>query len=153
MADNNSSYVTNRQARRDFFILEVFEAGIELVGSEIKSIRKRRANLKEGFAKIDKGEIYLYNFHISPYEFARRDEIDPIRRRRLLLRKKEIRYLAGKIAEKGLTLIPLKVYQKKGFAKVEIALAKGKRFYDKREALKLKIAQREVDRALRKKHR
>jgi SsrA-binding protein len=147
----NNAIVTNRQALRDYFILEAFEAGIELKGSEIKSIRKRRANIKEGFARVEKGEVFLYNLHINPYEFARRDEIDPIRPRKLLLKKKEIKYLAGKISEKGLTLVPLKLYLKRGLAKVEIALAKGKKFYDKREALKHKEARRDVDRAFRTK--
>ncbi|UCD55871.1 MAG: SsrA-binding protein SmpB [Candidatus Omnitrophota bacterium] len=148
---HNNIIATNRQALRDYFILETFEAGIELKGSEIKSIRKRRANLKESFARIGKGEVFLYNLHISPYEFARRDEIEPKRARKLLLKKKQINYLFGKISGKGLTLIPLKLYLKRGLAKVEIALAKGKRFYDKRETLKRKVAQREINRALRKK--
>jgi len=148
---NNNVIVTNRKALRDYFILETFEAGIELKGSEIKSIRKRRANIREGFARVEKGEVFLYNLHIDPYEFARREEIDPIRARKLLLKKKEITYLSGKISEKGLTLVPLKLYLKRGLAKVEIALVKGKKFYDKREALKRKESQREVDRALRKK--
>ena len=146
----NNAIATNRQALRDYFILETFEAGIELKGSEIKSIRKRLANLKESFARIEKGEIFLHNLHISPYEFARRDEIDPKRTRKLLLRKNQIQHLIGKTSEKGLALIPLRVYFKKSFAKVELALAKGKKFYDKREALKAKEAKREVDRALRK---
>lgn len=148
---NNGAIVTNRQARRDYFILETFEAGIELKGSEIKSIRKRRANLKDSFARVEKSEIFLYNLHISPYEFARRDEIDPKRARKLLLRKKEIKYLFGKSAKKSLALIPLKIYFKRGFAKVELALAKGKKLYDKREAIKLKEAKREIDRVFRKK--
>ena len=149
--DDNNVIITNRKALRDYFILEAFEAGIELKGSEIKSIRKRRTNIKEGFARIEKGEVFLYNLHINPYEFAHHEEIDPIRPRKLLLKKKEISYLSGKISEKGLTLVPLKLYLKKGLAKVEIALAKGKKFYDKREALKRKEAKRDIDRALRKK--
>jgi len=148
MADNNV-IVTNRQARRDYFILECFEAGIELKGSEIKSIRNKRANIKDGFGKVEKGEIILYNLHISPYEFARRDETDPIRPRRLLLKKSQIRDLSAKVLEKGLALIPLKIYLKNGFAKVELALAKGKKFYDKREAIKTKEARRHIDRALK----
>ena len=148
---NNSTIVTNRQARRDYFIIETFEAGIELKGSEIKSVRNKRANLKDGFAKIEKGEIFLYNLHISPYEFARRDEINEKRSRKLLLRKNQIKHIIGKMVEKGLALIPLKMYFKKSFAKVEIALAKGKKFYDKREALKAKEANREIDRILKKK--
>ena len=145
--------VTNRQARRDYFILETFEAGIELQGSEIKSIRKKRANLKDSHARVENGEVFLHNLHISPYEFAKRDEIDPIRTRKLLLKKNQIRYLFGKIAEKGVTLVPLKIYLKNNFAKGELALAKVKKFYYKREALKRKEAQREIDRALRKKDR
>ena len=143
--------VTNRQALRDYFVLETLEAGVELKGSEIKSIRKRQANLKDAFARVEKNEVFLYNMHISPYEFARRDEIEPKRVRKLLLRKKEIEYLKGKISQKGLTLVPLKLYLKKGFAKIQLAVGKGKRFYDKREALKAKEAKRDVDRVLRKK--
>lgn len=148
---NNSTIVTNRQARRDYFIIETFEAGIELRGSEIKSVREKRANLKDSFAKIEKGEIFLYNLHISPYEFARRDEINEKRSRKLLLRKIQIKHITAKMLEKGLALIPLKMYFKKSFAKVEIALAKGKKFYDKREALKTKEANREINRILKKK--
>ncbi len=151
MANNDSDIITNRQARRDYFILEVFEAGIELKGSEIKSIRNRHANLKDSFAKIEKEEIFLYNLHISPYEFARIEEINPVRPRKLLLHKKEIRYLTQKLRGKGLTLIPLRIYLKKGLAKVEIALAKGKKLYDKREAIKRKEIRREIERNLRKK--
>ena len=147
----NNAIVTNRQAQRDFFIFETFEAGIELKGSEIKSIRERRANLKDSFAKIENGEIVLHNLHINPYEFARRDEVDPKRPRKLLLKKNEIKYLSSKVFDKGLALIPLKIYFKKSFAKVELALAQGKKFYDKREALKTKEAKRDIDRALRKK--
>ena len=147
MSENNA-IVTNRQAYRDYFILETFEAGIALKGSEIKSIRKRQANLKDGFAKVEKGEFFLYNLHISPYEFARRDETDPKRPRKLLLKKSQIKYLFAKMSEKGLTVIPLKIYLKRSFAKVQIALAKGKKFYDKREAVKRKEAKRDIDRAL-----
>ena len=152
MPDNNA-IVTNRQAYRDYFILETFEAGIALKGSEIKSIRKRLANLKDGFAKVEKGEFFLYNLHISPYEFARRDETDPKRPRKLLLKKSQIKYLFAKMSEKGLTVIPLKIYLKRGFAKVQIALAKGKKFYDKREAVKRKEANRDIDRALSSKRK
>jgi len=148
---NDNTIVTNRQARRDYFIIETFEAGIELRGSEIKSVREKRANLKDSFGKIEKGEIFLYNLHISPYEFTRRDEINEKRSRKLLLRKHQIKYITAKMLEKGLALIPLKMYFKKSFAKIEIALAKGKKFYDKREALKTKEANREIDRILKKK--
>lgn len=142
---------TNRQALRDYFILETLEAGIQLKGSEIKSLRQRRANLRDGFARIEKKGVFLHNLHISPYEFARSEEADPKRARRLLLRKSEIRRLAAKTSEKGLALVPLKIYLKRGFAKVELALAKGKKHYDKREAIKQRAAKREINRALRRK--
>ncbi len=148
-----SAIVTNRQARRDYAILESIEAGIELKGTEVKSLRGRRANLKESFARIEKGEVILYNFHISPYEFGNIHNVDPIRPRKLLLHKNQILRLYAQIQTKSLTLIPLKVYFKKGFAKVELAVAKGKRKYDKREAIKRREAKREIDRALRRKRR
>ncbi|MCK4462937.1 MAG: SsrA-binding protein SmpB [Candidatus Omnitrophica bacterium] len=150
-ADN--AIVTNRQARRDYAILESIEAGIELKGTEVKSLRGRRANLKESFARIEKGEVILYNFHISPYEFGNIHNVDPMRPRKLLLHKNQILRLYGQIQTKSCTLIPLKVYFKKGFAKVEIALAKGKRKYDKRETIKRREAKREIDRALHRKQR
>lgn len=143
---NSGIVVSNRQAGRDYFVSETIEAGIELRGSEIKSVRLGQANLKDSFARIEKGEAFLYNLHISPYEFARRDEINPKRVRKLLLRKSEIKYLFGKVSEKGLTLIPLKIYLKGGLAKVELALAKGKKHYDKRQAIKAKAARREIER-------
>jgi len=145
----NGAIVTNRQARRDYFIFETLEAGIQLKGSEIKSIRQRRANLKDSFARVEKSGVFLYNMHISPYKFTRTDEIDPKRPRRLLIRKNEIRHLFAKTHEKGATLVPLRIYLKRGLAKVEIALAKGKKLYDKREAIKEKSAKRDIDRALR----
>jgi len=148
---NTGVIATNRRARRDNFILETLEAGIELKGSEIKSLRQGRVNLQDSFAGIDKNGICLYNLHINPYEFARRDEIDPKRARRLLIRKSQIRQLHAKISEKGATLIPLKIYLKGRFAKVELALAKGKKLYDKRQTLKRKMAKREIDRVLKRK--
>ena len=148
-----SAIVTNRQARRDYAILESIEAGIELKGTEVKSLRGRRANLKESFARVEKGEVILYNFHISPYEFGNIHNVDPIRPRKLLLHKNQILRLYAQIQSKGHTLIPLRVYFKKGFAKVELAVAKGKRKYDKREAIKRKEAKREIERALRRKRR
>ena len=147
----DNSIVTNRQARHDYFIVETFEAGIQLRGSEIKSIRKRLANLKDSFARVEKGEVFLYNMHISPYEFARLEETDPKRPRKLLLKKSQIAHIFVKTSEKGLTIIPLRLYLKRGLAKVEIALAKGKKFFDKREAIKAKDARREINRALHKK--
>lgn len=150
---DSSAGISNRQARRDYFIFETFEAGIALKGSEIKSIRKGRANLKNSFARVEKKGVLLYNMHVTPYEFARREELDPKRPRKLLLRKSEIRHLIGKTSVKGATLIPLRMYFKGSLAKVEIGLAKGKNLYDKRETIKKRAAEREIDRALhRKKH-
>ncbi len=148
-----SAIVTNRQARRDYAILESIEAGIELKGTEVKSLRGRLANLKESFARIEKEEVILYNFHISPYEFGNIHNVDPMRPRKLLLHKNQILRLYAQIQTKSLTLVPLKVYFKKGFAKVELAVAKGKKKYDKREAIKRREAKREIDRALRSKQR
>ena len=148
-----SAIVTNRQARRDYAILESIEAGIELKGTEVKSLRGRLANLKESFARIEKGEVILYNFHISPYEFGNIHNVDPMRPRKLLLHKNQILRLYAQIQTKSLTLVPLKVYFKKGFAKVELAVAKGKKKYDKREAIKRREAKLEIDRALRSKRR
>ncbi|NQT06932.1 MAG: SsrA-binding protein SmpB [Candidatus Omnitrophica bacterium] len=135
---------TNRKARYDYDIEESFEAGIELKGPEVKSIRAGRVNLKESFATIDKEELYLYNCHISPYEHTTAFQLDPLRRRRLLVHKREIMRLMGKTSQKGFTLVPLKMYFKKGMCKVELALAKGKKLYDKRRAVKDKEARREL---------
>ena len=139
--------VTNRKAGRDYEILETFEAGIELKGSEVKSLRASRINLEDSFARIEHNEIILYNTHISPYAQASYLNVDPIRTRRLLLHKKQIRKLAGQLSQKGLTLIPLKAYfNDRGFVKVELAVCKGKRLYDKRENIK----RRELDLAMRR---
>src|SRR5512142_218651 len=139
----------NRQARHNYFIDEVFEAGMVLVGSEVKSLRDGKANLKDSYARIQKGEAYLVNAHISPYAGANRFNHEPTRARKLLLHQREIERLAGKTKEKGLTLIPLRLYFKKGRAKVELGLARGKKLYDKRETLRRKVAQREVERSLK----
>ena len=140
---------TNRKAFRDYEILETMEAGIVLVGTEVKSLREGRANLRDSFARIKEGEAYLYNVHISPYGQAAINNHEPRRTRKLLLHKRELNKLTGRVAEKGLTLVPLKLYFKRGKAKVELALAKGKRFYDKREVLKARTHQREMDSALK----
>ncbi|MCQ9208257.1 MAG: SsrA-binding protein SmpB [Omnitrophica bacterium] len=144
---------TNRAARRDYHVLETYEAGIELVGTEVKSLRQAKANLKDSFAVVEEGEIFLYNMHISPYEFGNIANVDPVRRRRLLLHKSQIRRLIGQTTVKGFTLIPLSAYLKRGRIKIELALAKGKRFYDKRDAIKKREASREMQRALRFKNR
>ena len=138
--------ITNRSARRDFFILETIEAGLELIGTEAKSIRSRRASLAESFAKVEGREIFLYHMHVSPYEYDSKEQ-DSLRPKKLLLHKKEIEYLAGQVLQKRLELIPLKVYFKNGFAKVELGIAKGKRQYDKREAVKKREADRTIARA------
>jgi len=143
---------TNKEARHNYHILESVEAGIELMGAEVKSLRDRKANLNDSFARIEDSEIYLYNMHISPYPQAGRFNPDPKRRRKLLLHKAEIRRLFGQLTQKGLTLIPLKLYFKRGLAKVELALAKGKKLYDRREDIKRRDSDRDLRRELRSKH-
>jgi SsrA-binding protein len=140
----------NRKARFNYFILDKFEAGMVLVGTEVKSLRSGRANLKDSYGAIKNGEVFLYNMHISPYPFAARGNHDPTRPRKLLLHKQEIKRLIGKVEEKGQSLIPLAVYfNEKGKAKVTLALAKGKRKYDKREAIRKRDEERELQRAKR----
>jgi SsrA-binding protein len=142
----------NRQARHNYFIDEVYEAGLVLVGSEVKSLRDGKANLVDSYARIQKGEAFLVNSHISPYPGASRFNHEPTRTRKLLLHQREIERLTGKTKERGLTLIPLKLYFKNGRAKVELGLARGKKLYDKRETLKRKMAEREVERSLKSRH-
>ncbi|HEX6946787.1 MAG TPA: SsrA-binding protein SmpB [Acidimicrobiia bacterium] len=146
MAGSVKVVATNRRARHDYQILDTYEAGLVLLGSEVKSLRAGRMELKDSYAVIDGGEAYLVGAHIAPYDFAREGGHDPERRRKLLMHKSEIGRLAGTLAEKGLTLVPLQVYFKDGKAKVELGLAKGKRTYDKRETLKRREADREMDR-------
>ncbi|MGG3737403.1 SsrA-binding protein SmpB [Aeribacillus pallidus] len=143
----------NKKAHHDYFIEETYEAGIVLQGTEIKSIRAGRVNLKDAFAKIQKGEVFLHNMHISPYEQGNRYNHDPLRTRKLLLHRKEINKLIGETKEKGYSLVPLKLYIKDGYAKVLIGLAKGKKKYDKREDLKKKAAQREIEKAFKERQR
>ncbi|HBF43606.1 MAG TPA: SsrA-binding protein [Desulfobacteraceae bacterium] len=140
----------NKKAGYDYFIKEVLEAGIVLLGPEVKSLREGRGSLVDSYARIKKGEVFLYNMHIAHYPFAQNIQLNPIRSRKLLLNKREIKRLIGKTEEKGFTLIPTKVYFTRGLAKVEIALAKGKRKYDKRRALKEKELKRDIEEA--KKH-
>ena len=137
----------NRKAFHDYEIVETIEAGLGLVGTEVKSLRDGRANLKDSYARIKRGEAFLYGLHISAYTHAYYDNHDPERVRKLLLHRQEIKRLLGKTQEKGFALIPLKIYFKEGKAKVEIALARGKKAYDKRESLKRKEEARELDRA------
>ncbi len=140
---------TNRRARHEYTILESLEAGVELKGAEVKSVRAGRVNLKDSFARVEGKEFFLYNVHIAPYEFATVDDLDPVRPRRLLLHKREIKWLMAETLTKHRTLVPLKLYFRRGLAKVEIALAKGKRLYDKRRAVKEREAEREMRRAMR----
>lgn len=135
----------NRKARHEFFIDESLEAGMVLLGPEVKSLREGRASLVDSYAKVRHGEVFLYNMHITPYPYAHYVQLDPLRTRKLLINKSEIKRLIGKTEEKGYTLIPIKVYFSNGKAKVEIALAKGKRKYDKRVALKEKELKREAE--------
>jgi len=142
---------TNKKAYHDFQSEEVVEAGIVLVGAEVKSLRAGRANLKDGYAVIKNNEIFLYNVHISPYAFTTQDVPDPLRVRKLLLNKREIRRLINKVREKGFALLPLKTYlNKRGMVKVELGLGKGKKLYDKRHTLKKKESDREIERAVKK---
>jgi len=141
----------NRKARYLYEILETYEAGLELQGSEVKSIRQGKANLQDGYALIRNGEAMLLNVHISPYEkTAAYFNHDPRRSRKLLLHKQEIRKLIGKVEQQGLTLIPLKMYMKRGLVKITIALAKGKKVHDKRESIKKRDDQREMARAIKR---
>jgi SsrA-binding protein len=144
--------ISNRRARHEYFILDSYEAGIALAGSEVKSIRDGRANLGDAYARIEDGEVWLYGMHVSPYPFARIGH-DPTRRRKLLLHRREIDRLVGTLNEAGLTLVPLKVYFRNGVAKLELAVARGKRQWDKRQAMAERDAKRETDRALRARNR
>jgi SsrA-binding protein len=141
---------TNRKARRDYEILETLECGIELKGSEVKSLRAKRVNLDDSFARIEQGEVILYNAHISPYEQASYLNVEPTRPRKLLLHKGQIVKLAGKIVQRGFTLVPLKVYfGGRGFAKIELALAKGKKLYDRRRDIKRRELNLEMRRVMK----
>lgn len=139
----------NRKARHDYFIEESFEAGIVLVGSEVKSCRAGRVNLRDSYAQVQNGELFLLNCHISPYEQANRMNHEPLRPRKLLMHKREIRRLLGLVQQKGFTLVPLRMYFRKGKAKVELALARGKKSYDKREDIAARDVKREMARAMR----
>ncbi len=140
----------NKKARFEYFIEETLEAGIVLTGTEVKSIRMGRANIKESYAQIKNGEVYLQGMHISPYEMGNRHNVDPLRSRKLLLNKREIRRLIGYVQQKGLTLVPLKLYiNPKGLVKLELGVARGKKIHDKRQDIAKKDAQRRVERALK----
>ena len=136
----------NRKARHDYFIQDKIEAGLVLKGTEVKSLRQGRANLKDAYAKIKKGEIYIHQMHISPYPFAYHDNHDPLRIRKLLMHKREIKQLYGKLNERGFALIPLRLYFREGRVKVLLGLAKGKRRHDKRETIRRRDEQRDLER-------
>ena len=142
----------NRKARHDYFILETWEAGIELKGTEVKSMRLGKCNLKDSYARVEIGELYLYNMHISPYTHGNMFNHEPKRTRKLLMHKREIMRLLGQTREKGYTLVPLKVYFRKGLAKMELALARGKKLYDKREAIARREEKRRIDRMLKERN-
>ncbi len=141
----------NRKARHLYFIEETFEAGIALLGTEVKSIRAGKVNLKDSYAHVENGELFLYNVHISPYDPANRFNHDPLRTRKLLMHRREIRSLIGKVKEKGYTLVPLSLYFKNGKVKVELALARGKKDVDKRQTIAERDARREMERAFKEK--
>ena len=147
--EEKQTVAQNKKARHDYFVLETYEAGIELFGTEVKSIRKGRINLKDSWCSIDDGEIFVKGMHISPYEQGNIFNRDPMRVRRLLMHKREINRLYGTIKQQGLTLVPLSVYFLKGRAKLEIGLCKGKKLYDKRETAAKKDAQRDMERAVK----
>lgn len=143
----------NRRARHEYHFLELYEAGIELLGTEVKSLRNGKANLQDAYAKVENGEVLVHNMHISPYEMGNRFNHDPKRPRRLLLHKSEINRLYSKVREKGWTLIPSRMYFLKGRAKLELALAQGKRLHDKRNDLIKKEAKRDIERTMKEKQR
>lgn len=141
---------TNRKARFNYEILEKIEAGISLKGTEVKSVRNKNVSIEESYAQIKNDEVFLCNLHISPYEQGNRENHDPIRVRKLLLHRHEIKKLIAKIQQKGLSLVPLSIYTKKGIIKVELALARGKRLVDKRESIKKKAIEREIARVVKR---
>jgi len=141
----------NRQARFDYHIIEVYKAGLMLTGHEVKSLRLGHLNLRDSFGRVDKDEIWLFNVHITPYGAADQTKLDPLRRRKILLQKRELLKLISKVAEKGLTLVPLKVYFEGNWAKVDLALAKSKKKYEKRETFRRRTAEREIESAFKRK--
>ncbi len=147
--ENVKVLATNRKARHDYFLLETFEAGLALQGSEIKSIRAGQVSIKEAYVRTDGQEAWLVNAHVAPYDPASTENHDPLRNKKLLLHKKEIQQISNEVRTKGTTIIPTRLYLSNGRAKVEIAIARGKRNYDKRQSIKERDSQREIDRALR----
>ena len=146
--DGEKLIADNRKARHDYTLLDTFEAGVVLLGTEVKAIREGRVNLRDSYARVEQGEVFLLNVHISPYSHRGYADHEPLRRRKLLLQKREIRKLIGKTVERGLTLVPVRMYFKRGFVKVALSLAKGKRLHDKRETLRQREADREARAAI-----
>ena len=144
-----SSVAENRKAFHDFHLMETFEAGLVLLGTEVKAIREGRVNLRVSFARVEDGEVFLYNVNISPYSHRGYADHEPLRRRKLLLHRSEIKKLIGKTVEKGMTLVPVRLYFKNGRVKVAVSLAKGKKDYDKRETIKRREADRETRAAMK----
>lgn len=149
MADDIKTIARNKKAMHDYFIEEVYEAGIVLKGTEVKSIRQGKVNLKDSYAAVQNEEVYVYNMHISPYEKGNIYNVDPTRTRKLLLNKREINKLIGYTQQKGLTLVPLKLYFKKGLVKMKLAVARGKKLHDKRADIAKRHAEREIERTFR----
>ena len=148
-----SSIAENRKAFHDFHLLESFEAGLVLLGTEVKAIREGRVNLRDSFARVEDGEVFLYNVNISPYSHRGYADHEPLRRRKLLLRREEIRKLVGKTVEKGMTLVPVRLYFKNGRVKVAVSLVKGKKEHDKRDAIKRRETDRETRAAIKERGR
>ena len=141
--------VQNRKARHEYHILDTWEAGIALQGTEVKALRQGRANLQDSFARINGGEMWLYNLHISPYEQGNRFNHDPLRPRKLLMHRNELRKLVGQVEQKGLTIVPLDIHFSRGIAKINLALVRGKQLHDKRQTLKERDDQRDMQRAIK----
>ena len=144
------TFATNHKARRDYDILDSFEVGLQLTGTEIKSIRQRRVTIDDSFARIDGGELFLYNMHVTPYLQGGRYNPEPARVRKLLMHRRELDRLAGMLTQRRLTLIPLRLYQARGLAKIELAIGKGKRIFEKRDRIRERESDREIQRALRR---
>ncbi|MCF8053897.1 MAG: SsrA-binding protein SmpB [Deltaproteobacteria bacterium] len=152
-SSRNKLVCANKTARLNFEIVDTLEAGIVLVGTEVKSLRNGKAMLKDSHAAVAEGEVFLHDLHISPYNFGNRNNHDPLRVRKLLLHKNEIKWLYGKTREKGLTVIPLKIYFTEGKAKVELGVGRGKKLHDKREELRLRADKRDIERAFRERNK
>jgi SsrA-binding protein len=143
------TFATNHKARRDYDILETYEAGVELRGTEVKSIRQHRVTVDDSFARIDEGELFLYNMHVSPYEQGGRANVEPTRPRKLLMHRREIERLQGLLSQKRVTLVPLRLYQTHGLVKVELAVGRGRRQFEKRDRIRERETQRELQRMRR----